>query len=937
MAPPFIQASFNSGEWAPHLLARTDLEKYHSGAALLENFFVDYRGGASTRSGTRWILRGYKDSTAIRLIPFQAAISVAFALEFGDHYIRFHRNGAPVLEAGIAITGVSLTNPCVINVANSFATGDVDWVFISGVSGTTQLNGNYYIVHAASPTQITIYDLFGNPVDATGFGAWISGGTVQRVYTIASPYAPSDLALIKFTQNIDVLILCHPDYNTQLLTFSGPTSWVLSAIVIGTQIAAPTGVTVASTLAKGNVFYSYIVTAVDSTGEESAVSTAATLSNKADLRTVAGTNTVSWNPVAGAVSYNVYKSDVSYLNPVPTGSFYGFCGNVTGTSLADSNIAADFSQPPPIVQNPFAVGSTVNGALVTNPGSYTATPLVIFDPPGGSGTTATGVAIMGAATATVSAGGTTYVVGDQITLTNGVILTVLTLSGSAVATALVTFPANTTATPLATNPVAQASSSGSGTGATFNLTYGVDGVAMTANGSGYSSVPNVSFSLGAAAATATLSSASGGNPSVPCFFQQRLVLAAPENSPTTLFMSQPGNFYNFNTSNPIQEDNAITATLISGELSNIKSLVPQPGGLIVYTDDTNVLINGGSLGAAVTPSATVANQQSHVGCNDMPPIVVNFDILTVQSKGSSVRDSTYNFYANVYTGSDITIISSHLFFGFQLTEWGWVEEPYKTVWAVRNDGALLCLTFIKEQEFIAWTHHMTLGSFKSVCTIVEAASAGFQNFLYTVVQRTVNAQTVKYIEYFPERPVSNSAQDYWTVDAAVAYSGPPVSSFSGAQFLAGLTVTGLADGSPITPFVMPATGNFTLPAPASNVKIGIGFTCNLQTLYIDLGQPTVQTKMKAMPSVALRVTQTLGLKIGSDASNLVVMKDLVVGNVGSMTNERVTGLVTGDAMTFLDPKWQEAGQVYVRQDQPYPASVLGFIPRVAVAELGARG
>ena len=68
MAQPTIQNSFNSGEWAPNLWARTDVEKYHSGAALLRNFFVDYRGGASTRSGTKYILRGYKDSTAIRLI-----------------------------------------------------------------------------------------------------------------------------------------------------------------------------------------------------------------------------------------------------------------------------------------------------------------------------------------------------------------------------------------------------------------------------------------------------------------------------------------------------------------------------------------------------------------------------------------------------------------------------------------------------------------------------------------------------------------------------------------------------------------------------------------------------------------------------------------------------------------------------------------------------
>ena len=52
-----VQASFNAGEWSPALFARVDIQKYHSAAALLENFFVDYRGGASTRTGTEYIIQ----------------------------------------------------------------------------------------------------------------------------------------------------------------------------------------------------------------------------------------------------------------------------------------------------------------------------------------------------------------------------------------------------------------------------------------------------------------------------------------------------------------------------------------------------------------------------------------------------------------------------------------------------------------------------------------------------------------------------------------------------------------------------------------------------------------------------------------------------------------------------------------------------------------
>ena len=144
MSTPAIKTSFASGEWAPKLRSRVDIQKYHSGAQLLRNFFVDYSGGgASTRQGTKFI--NQCKAAGARLIPFQPSTSLSYVLEFGQNYIRFYSNGAPIVEATTAITGATNANPGVItDVAHGYTTGD--WVFISNVGGMTQLNGNYYIV-----------------------------------------------------------------------------------------------------------------------------------------------------------------------------------------------------------------------------------------------------------------------------------------------------------------------------------------------------------------------------------------------------------------------------------------------------------------------------------------------------------------------------------------------------------------------------------------------------------------------------------------------------------------------------------------------------------------------------------------------------------------------------------------------------------------------
>lgn len=937
MPQAHIQASYNSGEWSPNLYARVDVAKYHTGAALLRNFFVDYRGGASTRTGTVYDLMCYISDRPVRLIAFQASLSVQYILEFGDEYIRFHKNGAPVLETGLNITGASKANPCNLTiVGHGLSVGD--WVYVSGVGGMTQLNGKYYEVGTVPGVDnITLKDLFGNNVNSLAYTTYTAGGTAARVYTLVSPYDADDLATLRFTQNVNTLILTHLDYVPYSLRFSTPTSWLLAPVSFGTDITAPTGGAAAiSPVVAGLYNYGYVVTAVDVNGQESVPSALINLNNVFDIRSTPGTVTITWNAVAGAASYNVYRADIRQGNVVPAGVPMGFIGNATGTLLYDSNIAPDFSESPPVARNPFAPGASVQSVTITVAGSYTVAPTVSFSAPP-AGITASGGVVLEVITCAPNSGGAGYAVGDRITIGSNTVIEVATEAAGTILTVTIVSPGVYTGA-LPSNPLPQISTDGGGTAADFDVTWGVLTVTITNGGTGYLVAPTATFSAGAAAGTAVLGPATAGNPSVPTFFQQRLCLAATLDLPQVVYGSQTGHYFNFDVHSPVIASDAWTANIVSGQLNNIKALIPQPGGLIVLTDGASFLINGGSLGSAVTPQSLTANPQSFLGCNDMPPIVVNFDILYVQSRGSSVRDASYNFYANVFTGTDISVISSHLFFGYELREWAWAEEPYKIVWAVRNDGQLLSLTFLKEQEFTGWAHSDTTGgSFKSVASIVEPATVGYQNYTYFVVERTVQAQTVKYIEYFPERIYANGVEDAICVDCAYVYSGAPTASFTGATALAGLTVTGLADGEVIPSFVMPADGSFTLAAAASKVSVGLGFTAQLKTLYLDTGNPTIQSLMKKIPKTTVRVTETLGLAIGTDFDYLVAMKDLIRGNVGSMTNELVTDLVTGDAQTYLDAKWQTQGVFCIEQSQPLPATILGVVPDLTVENKDSRG
>jgi len=62
------------------------------------------------------------------------------------------------------------------------------------------------------------------------------------------------------------------------------------------------------------------------------------------------------------------------------------------------------------------------------------------------------------------------------------------------------------------------------------------------------------------------------------------------------------------------------------------------------------------------------------------------------------------------------------------------------------------------------------------------------------------------------------------------------------------------------------------------------------------------------------------------------MKDLVRGNVGTMSNTVVTDLVTSDARTIVDPQYDVFGQYSFRQNFPLPSTILGVIPEVVVGD-----
>ena len=86
-----------------------------------------------------------------------------------------------------------------------------------------------------------------------------------------------------------------------------------------------------------------------------------------------------------------------------------------------------------------------------------------------------------------------------------------------------------------------------------------------------------------------------------------------------------------------------------------------------------------------------------------------------------------------------------------------------------------------------------------------------------------------------------------------------------APHLAGRTnLVGLLDGVPISGLsAVGQFGDIVLPFPASNVKVGLGFTAQMQTAYLN-GAQVVQGARKVIPSATVRVAASARFEVGTN-------------------------------------------------------------------------
>ena len=350
--------------------------------------------------------------------------------------------------------------------------------------------------------------------------------------------------------------------------------------------------------------------------------------------------------------------------------------------------------------------------------------------------------------------------------------------------------------------------------------------------------------------------ANGNNPATVAFHQQRMVLGGTRDNPASFFMSRTGDYENFRKSRPLQDDDPVEYMLASGSIDEIKWVIGF-GELLIGTSGAEYKASSG--GASITPNDVQINVESYWGSAGLAPLIIGNSVLHCQRSGSHVRDLHYSWEKDGYAGNDLSLLAPQLVETHKIRQWAFQQSPGSTVWAVRDDGILLGLTYMQEQNVFAWSRHVTDGKVLSVVVL----SGDEEDAVLMVVEREIAGVRKYFLERLARRFRSDDRiEEAFFVDCGItATHAEAVEEIAGLDHLEGAEVAALADGSPEEGHVV-KDGKIRLRYPARVAHVGLNFRSVLAPLPVETDTQSGSTlgKRRAYGKCVLRLHRSVGGK-----------------------------------------------------------------------------
>lgn len=259
----------------------------------------------------------------------------------------------------------------------------------------------------------------------------------------------------------------------------------------------------------------------------------------------------------------------------------------------------------------------------------------------------------------------------------------------------------------------------------------------------------------------------GDFPGAGGFYGGRMVVGGTDNDPDTFWQSMgpdpdtgESRYDDFSPGTEATDGLVHILSSQNFQAHRIYWISGVPNFMLIGTTSGVYKVNGGSDGAAITPTGILSTPISSVGVADMMPLLVGNITYFVEHGGLTLRAFGYSLLEDNYKAFDKSIVADEITYG-GIVQLAYAKGRPEIIYAVRADGVLLSCTILETDDIAGWSRVYVGGDGSVLSIVTEPRTSGFDR-VCLMVERTIDSVTTRYIEYLSQDPQIPDFSDYFT-------------------------------------------------------------------------------------------------------------------------------------------------------------------------------